>query len=271
VPELAAREVADDDNGSWTSHVRPLHPALARYVASYHGYTQRVPSPGGFWATATHVLPLVVSLEGHHSISPPGARPTVVDSFLAGIHRRVVRVEATAFCGIQVNLTPLGAFGLLGGGVGELAGRAESLDATLDGRGRRLVERVGNASSWEERLEQAEQVLLAWFDDAPRPSPEVEMAWESIVAGRGRSPVEDLARECGWSRHHLGRRMREELGASPKLLSRMVRFRLALDMVRRSGRPLAEIAAAAGYSDQAHMNCDFREFTGRSPGSFAPG
>lgn len=97
------------------------------------------------------------------------------------------------------------------------------------------------------------------------------MAWESIVAGRGRSPVEDLARECGWSRHHLGRRMREELGASPKLLSRMVRFRLALDMVRRSGRPLAEIAAAAGYSDQAHMNCDFREFTGRSPGSFAPG
>lgn len=270
VTELVTHDIVDDAIGRWTMYLRPRHPGLREFVASHSGYTQRVLSPGRHATAATHMFPLVVSLEGRHSISPSGADATVVDSFVAGIYPRPVWVEATAFRGIQVDLTPLGAYGLLGSGAGELAERTSSLDAALNKRGRELVERIGNASSWAERLAEVERILLAWFDEAPRPSREVTLAWYSIVSGRGRRPIQDVARATGWSRSHLGRRMREQLGVSPKQLSRLVRFRHALDMIRAAQHPLAEIAVAAGYYDQAHMNVDFREFTARSPGSFLP-
>jgi AraC-like DNA-binding protein len=225
-------------------------------------------SPGRHATAVTYMYPLVESLEGRHTISASGDRPTVVESFLAGIYRRPVSVEATAFFGIQIDLTPLGAFALLGGGLDEFSDRTVPLDAALGSRGHRLIDRLGAASSWTERLEQTENALLALFEESSLPQREVQAAWNSIVSGRGGKAIQTVAAESGWSRAHLGRRMRRDLGITPKQLSRMVRFRHALNLVRRSGLALGEVALESGYSDQAHMSNEFREFTGRSPDSF---
>ena len=50
------------------------------------------------------------------------------------------------------------------------------------------------------------------------------------------------------------------------MFGRILRFRrAAAELAGPAGRSLAEIALDCGYYDQAHLNRDFREFSGRTP------
>ena len=72
----------------------------------------------------------------------------------------------------------------------------------------------------------------------------------------------------GMSAKTLERRFRNEVGLTPKMFQRVVRFRMAFRMLEHQRGGGARIAAAAGYYDQAHMIRDFRQFTGTSPREF---
>ena len=48
----------------------------------------------------------------------------------------------------------------------------------------------------------------------------------------------------------------------------MLRFHHALDRLR-AGEPSADIAYDCGYYDQPHLNREFREFAGVTPGELA--
>ena len=65
---------------------------------------------------------------------------------------------------------------------------------------------------------------------------------------------------------NLERRFDRFIGISPKEFSRVRRFQRALRLARE--QPMlrwAAIAAGAGYSDQAHLGRDFRQFAGCPP------
>jgi transcriptional regulator GlxA family with amidase domain len=49
--------------------------------------------------------------------------------------------------------------------------------------------------------------------------------------------------------------------------ARMLRFRRASDLIG-SGTSIAQIAAACGYYDQAHLDRDFRDFAGSTPTAY---
>jgi len=53
-----------------------------------------------------------------------------------------------------------------------------------------------------------------------------------------------------------------------KLFARIHRFRRALKLIDQGDGPLADIALAAGYYDQPHMNAELRELSGLAPGEF---
>jgi transcriptional regulator GlxA family with amidase domain len=96
---------------------------------------------------------------------------------------------------------------------------------------------------------------------------EVSWAWRRLAESGGLLPVTELAAEVGWSRRHLGERFRDELGLSPKVAGRVIRFGRARRLLGRPRRPgLAEVAVACGYYDQAHLTRDFHEFAGCTPG-----
>jgi AraC-like DNA-binding protein len=142
------------------------------------------------------------------------------------------------------------------------AGLGVPADALRDARvdladvwGREAAERVG------ERLvgasvDQAQRVLLAAAPGAPDPFAERVRA---LAAGTGR--VREIADAVGYGERQLHRRCLAAFGYGAKLLHRVVRFQRALGLAR-GGWAFADVAAEAGYTDQAHLARDVRELGG---------
>ncbi len=82
-----------------------------------------------------------------------------------------------------------------------------------------------------------------------------------------------LAAEHGMSARHFRRRCQVRSGISPKLLSRILRFRRAVERIRTMNgghaQPnWADFAAACGFYDQAHFIREFQMFSGVTPGRY---
>lgn len=75
-----------------------------------------------------------------------------------------------------------------------------------------------------------------------------------------------LADGWGVGMRTLQRRFMEHLGVSPRQHLRYLRFEHARQLLVRRDHRAADIAAIAGYSDQAHFVREFRRFSGVTPG-----
>ena len=107
---------------------------------------------------------------------------------------------------------------------------------------------------------------MAAIESGPTPSLAVDHAWRKLSRSFGRASIGELARDVGWSHRHLSARFREQVGLPPKALARVLRFERALNFLRGvRPRPLAEVALAARYYDQAHLNREFRALAGCTP------
>jgi AraC-like DNA-binding protein len=268
--------------GTWELATRPAHPALRAHVAGYCGFREDI--PGGFRRreVPSAQVPLIISFGDPLWVGAPGGRPgRGVTSFVAGLHDRpVVTEHAGRQHGIEVLLTPLGAYTLLGVPMRELANQVVELDELLgDGAGK-LAGRLAETPGWDERLALLDDALGLRLAAGPQPSPEVRHVWGRLLRTHGGVPVGGLAGEVGWSRRHLVARFHEQVGLPPKVMARVLRFQRSLRLLqaeaerpaggvrRRAGRSWAELALACGYYDQAHLNRDFRAFAGCTPTEF---
>ena len=128
---------------------------------------------------------------------------------------------------------------------------------------KRLEERVAAAGSATERTQLLIAFLSARAQRAAAPDPLVRAAVTTLERRR----VAEVATQLAISERHLRRVVSAHVGYGPKLLARVLRLRGALARVR-AGAELAEVAYAAGYSDQAHFSHDCSELAGVPPGRF---
>ncbi len=78
-----------------------------------------------------------------------------------------------------------------------------------------------------------------------------------------------VSKEAGLSRRRFSQLFREQVGMTPKLYCRLIRFREVVQQIAAGG-PVdwTAVALAGGYYDQAHLAHEFRDFSGMSPGSY---
>ncbi len=130
----------------------------------------------------------------------------------------------------------------------------------------RLVDELANCGR-AERLDRLGSALAVCLDDIDTDALQsVDQALSIIATNHGAIAIEALATRVGVTRRHLERQFREFVGLRVKHVARISRIHSALDMLQQ--QPLmsgAEIAAACGYSDQAHMIRECRELTGQTP------
>jgi AraC-like DNA-binding protein len=168
---------------------------------------------------------------------------------------------------LEAWLVPLGAYRLLGLPMDELSGQLADLADVLGAAGRRLAEHLRQAPGWRQRFTLMDQFLLRRLASGPRPSPEVGWAWHRLITTRGTVPIGWIADEVGWSHKHLIARFRRQAGLRPKTAARLIRLDAVWQHLDEQPEPLdwGQVAADAGYADQAHLIRDFRQFTGTTP------
>ena len=193
------------------------------------------------------------------------------ESFAAGLHDTSVITEHDGLAhGMQVSLTPAGAYALFRVPLHELAHRTVPVDDVLGSYGQRLTEWLADAPDWPARFARLESALAPRLLDSRRPTPGVAWAWRRLRDSRGRVRIGPLGAELGWSRKRLNARFRDEIGLSPKSLARLLRFEHAADLLKGADRPsLTQLAVRCGFYDQSHLTNEFRRITGVTPASYA--
>jgi AraC-like DNA-binding protein len=184
---------------------------------------------------------------------------------VAGLHDGPLRGSLTGGRrAVAVLLTPWGAHTLFRLRMHELTNVHVSMNDLLGRAARELSERLMAEVGWPQRFALLDSVLSRWFASGS-PSGEVVHAWQCLVRSAGTLSVKELAVEVGWSQRRLQSRFRDQIGLPPKTVARIFRFQRAVRLLLPGDRQLGSIAAECGYSDQAHLNLDFRALAGKTP------
>jgi AraC-like DNA-binding protein len=261
-------EVERSESGAvrWEVARRQPAPALHGLLArALEGWTREGAAAACFRELPFPGVPLILNLGTPWQVAETGGASETLDSFLAGLHTKPTAVAGErSFSCLELRLTPLGAHRLLRRPMHELAERTVALEELLPGASR-LGDRLREARTWQTRFDLVESALVRRLADAPSPSREVAWAWRQLVASGGRVPVRELGRELEWSPRRLIARFREHVGLAPKAAARVIRFDRAVAALSAGAPRIAEVAAACGYADQAHLSREFRDLAGTTP------
>ena len=151
---------------------------------------------------------------------------------------------------------------------GDLSALTDGDGPCLPRQDRDLAPCLADSGDFERRANLVARHLGAIAADADG-TDLTETAARLIVARGGQVKIGDLVNELGVTRRQLERQCRRDLGVSPKMLARILRFRRAASLIARGRvRSGADLAAAGGYVDQAHLIREFQEFAGTTPRLF---
>lgn len=256
---------------------RQRHDLLPGAVVSACSYDATGLEPGEHRGMPSPWLTLVVSLSGPvrtmGTVADPGpfeaSRATAYDVLVAGLHPVAARVEQPEEqSGVQLALHPLAARRLLGCTAAELTGVGQDGSDVLGAASRELHDRLAEVAPAARlpavRRWLRERVMASEGPHRGGVRPEVVRVWDLLAASRGRRRVDDLAHEVLLSPRHLRELVRSELGTGPKGLARAFRLDHAVELLAVGVGP-ADVAARAGYADQAHLARDFSAAVGCSP------
>jgi AraC-like DNA-binding protein len=268
----SAAELSPHDSASprrEVVHGRP-DPALRGRVLRYTGYSEDTVAPLRRRHLPSAEITLIVSFDAPLEVvrmPVSGACGASFSAFVAGLHTRPAITEHPGGrqSGIGIGLTSFGALALFRMPVERLAGAVVDLGQLWGSAGRELEARLAQARGWQERFALLDRVLAREMRDGPVPAPGVAWALRRLSATDGRASVAALAGEVGWSHRQLLAKFREQVGLAPKSMARVLRLQRSLALLRRAGVPLVDVALAAGFYDQAHMNREFRALAGCTP------
>ncbi len=84
----------------------------------------------------------------------------------------------------------------------------------------------------------------------------------------GNIRIGKLAEDLNYSERHISRIFQDSMGISPKTFARIIRFQNAVDAIINSSDFLGNFFYELGYSDQAHFQREFKQYTGTTPKNF---
>lgn len=255
----------DSPSGRWRYHeYRPPELATAVELIWQSDGIALEPQDRHFPSPSIELL-VNVSGDRFRLLVPDGAE-FFDDAWLAGVQLGPVVTEVPRHAIVLgVRLRPAGAFALLRRPMREVSGVVANLDDLMGRAARDLTERCREATSVETRF----RVAAAWVGErvagARSVKPEIGWSATQIERSGGGVPIAELRAQTGLSKTRLVAEFRDQIGVAPKLYARIVRFSRAMAILQAGPVALAEVALAAGYYDQPHMNAEFRELSGLTP------
>lgn len=257
-------------NESWYVEQSPP-PELAGWVLSL--WEMRIPDLGT--PARVRILPnacvdIVIYLsdasvgEGEATLVAPPHHSFVVGSTLRSfIARSAGWRHIVGAC-----LLPDGVPPLLGLPAREIGERISYLHDVIGSRANEIESRVIDNGS-DGALNRLRDLLIEIRRRVDVPGSLIHRAVAIMRRSEGPARIDSIVDTLNVSSRKLERHFLDQVGVSPKLYSRLVRFDRAVRNIDRRGRATwAQFAIAHGYTDQAHFINDFREFAGVTPTEF---
>lgn len=261
------------EEGSWRLAFLAPTRRMAPFVRQFNAYAEHDTRFARRRELPTGAATLIFNLGRELRIEQPsGARTSFGsgDGLYSGpVPRYVVSETDGAQEGVQVMLTLLGARYLAGRPLGEIGERLAEPADVLGAAGDEITERLLETRSYAQRLAILEQAMARRLADGGSVPRDLVWVWRRLQSTAGYVRVGELAAALGCSRKHLTVRFHHEFGMAPKQFARILRFDKAMRLIRQERPPSwVELALHCGYSDQAHLAREFREFAGSPPAAF---
>jgi len=191
-------------------------------------------------------------------------------SLISGTHSRFVLIDtASQASTVGVHFKAGGAQPFMGVSAGELRDANVPLDALWGTKATELRDRLLEAQTPEVRFGVLKRALLAQVTRPLTHHPAVAFALREFQGMTRTRTVKEVSKRTGLSQRRLIQLFREEVGLTPKLFCRILRFQEVIRLVGSEKRvEWAEVALRCGYFDQAHFAHDFRAFSGTTPTSY---
>lgn len=255
---------------SWEILRVPPDPRLRGLIGGYVGYVERAASPLRRLQVPSAGAKLILAFGDPMSIATlDGRRSDMLGSFFVCFSELPAITEFRGeCCGIEIELTPLGAWRLFGPVVAAIDDPVIELKAIA---GADICEQLASLPNWDSRFELVDSFIERRLAARETPPPMLEWTWERLVATRGAVRVSDLATRMGISHGYLSRSFRRYFGLSPKAAAAILRFNEVERQLRQTPSDearLAQVALDCGYHDQSHMTHEFRRFTGTTPAAY---
>lgn len=213
---------------------------------------------------------LIPHIENHFIVrlGPLVPRGIEVHAFGARqkVHRKFIR---SGHQSVTVRLRLGASDAVLGVPASEISGQIVAIeDLWGDGATRRLYSQLSEARDTSAVAVVLEKAIAERHANARQRSGQTQLAL-AAADKLLKTNVNLAAMDLGVSERHLRRVFQETMGVGPKAFTKLARFHHALRAARAEERPSwANIAAVAGYYDQAHLIADFRSIAGVTPRAF---
>ncbi|MFZ2175435.1 MAG: helix-turn-helix domain-containing protein [Rhodococcus sp. (in: high G+C Gram-positive bacteria)] len=214
--------------------------------------------------------------EGEHLLVPDGCMDVL---WIRGVGIRVCGPETSAWSftlppgteSVGVRFRPGAGSRLLATAASEIRNirvpLADVLGSTWE---RRLLERLENAADSGERITAFEYAVRSWRAQRAEPDPLIDNVRTALA--RHSWNVRALADAASVTERQLQRRCNDAFGYGPATLRGILRLQRFMALAQRApGTGLAELAAVAGYSDQAHLSRECRRISTLTPSALLAG
>jgi AraC-like DNA-binding protein len=255
--------------GHWRFSNAAPDRALAGIVQEYWEVEGRL-SPFRERVLPNGYTEVMVNLGPPHQLLTDAGASTWERAWFSGLHERAIVIESLQGTHlVSARLHPLGALRLFGSPIPNAVNTVVDLETLLGPSAEELRNQLLGAESSEARFAHLERFLFGHLSPSRLPSAMVCEAARRIEEAHGNLRITSIHTDLGVSRKQLWLRFGRELGLSPKAYAQLHRFVWTLARLRESTSvEWPRLAAAAGYSDQAHLVRDFRRAASASPTEF---
>lgn len=168
---------------------------------------------------------------------------------------------------IVVKFKPLGIWKLTGISMQHIANQIIQAEDIFGTSVRRLVERMQEMKSTEQKIECLDHFLLEQLgDDTMQSHPCMGPALALLAKHQGNIGIRELQEQTNTTRKTMERAFALQLGLSPKLYAKILRYNFAKSNIEKlASIDWGKIVHEHGYYDQSHFINEFKMFSGKTP------
>jgi AraC-like DNA-binding protein len=194
-----------------------------------------------------------------------GRRNRIPGIAVCGTHSTHFAIDAYQASNMGVQFRPGGAFAFFGGSARDFTNAHISLADIWGADAHRLHQRLVQAPTAEDKIAILFRAMVERYQERER-HPAVSLALQRMARAPHRTSMRAIAREAEVSAKRLIHLFAEQVGTTPKLYLRVLRFQRVLERVHTAPSvDWMEEVERHGYYDQPHFIREFHEFSGFTP------